>query len=145
MAVDDCLRVAFVQAHRDERGATTARFLADAAAFFTHHGVALVEVMTDRAFAYTQAHAFQHVLGHLGARHRATRPYRPQTNGKTKRFIKTLLDEWWAYARLYRFNAARLETLPDWLATYNYHRAHTALAGQTPMWVLVNKAGGNHS
>ncbi len=63
---------------------------------------------------------------------------------KAERFIRTLLGEC-SYARLYRSNAARLATLPGWLAAYNYLRPHTAPAGQTPMRVLVDKAGGNHS
>ena len=59
VAVDDCSRVAFVQAYPDERGATTAHFLAQAHAFFQHQGVALQAVMTDRAFAYTASRAFR--------------------------------------------------------------------------------------
>ena len=46
VAVDDCSRVAFVQAYPDERGSTTAHFLAQAHAFFQHQGVALQAVMT---------------------------------------------------------------------------------------------------
>ena len=100
--------------------------------------------MTDRAFAYTKAHAFRTTRVQLDIRHLVTRPYRPQTNGKAERFIKTLIHEW-AYTRLYRSNAARLRTLPAWLTTYNHHRPHTALDGLVPMRVLVNKAGGNHT
>ncbi len=75
---------------------------------------------------------------------RSTRPYRPQTNGKAERFIKTLLNEW-AYARLYRSNTARLDALPHWLTYYNHDRHHTALDGLSPTRALVNKARGNHS
>ena len=53
-----------------------------------------------------------------GARHKATRPYRPQTNGKparpgAERFIHTMLNEW-AYTKLYRSNEERVQTLPRW-------------------------------
>ncbi len=143
VAVDDCSRVAFVRAYPDERGTTTARFLTQAHAFFRQRGVPLQAVMTDRAWAYTQARVFRTTRARLGVRHLVTRPYRPQTNGKAERFIQTLIHEW-AYTRLYRSNAARLRTLPDWLTTYNHARPHTALDGLVPMRVLVNKAHGNH-
>ena len=54
-------------------------------------------MLTDNAFAYRQA-ATRAVLAELGAVHRFTRPYRPQTNGKVERFNRTLLAEW-AYVR----------------------------------------------
>ena len=73
-----------------------------------------------------------------------TRPYRPQTNGKVERFHKTLLDEW-AYARLYRSNTERRRAFARWLRLYNHRRPHTSLDGLTPMAVLVNNAGGNHT
>ena len=80
----------------------------------------------------------------IGARHKRTRPHRPQTNGKAERFIKTLLAEW-AYGKLYRSNAARLTALPRWVDFYNHRRSHTALDGQPPMTALVNNVRGNHS
>ena len=85
------------------------------------------------AWGYTRATAFRTGLVQLGARHLVTRPYRPQTNGKAERFIKTLLAEW-AYVRLYLSNPARLQTLPAWVAAYQ-HRPHTALDGSPPMRV----------
>jgi transposase InsO family protein len=80
----------------------------------------------------------------LGTRHSRTRPYRPQTNGKAERFIKTLLAEW-AYARRYRSNDERLAALPRWVDFYNHGRPHTALRGLAPMPVLVNNVRGNHT
>jgi len=49
----------------------------------------------------------------------------------------------WAYARLFRSNQERLESLPRWLDGYNRPRPHAGLSGQTPMSVLVNKVDGN--
>ncbi len=142
VAVDDATLVAYAEIHPDERGETCARFLVRAAGFFAELGVRVERVMTDRALCYTGSVAFAEALGAIGARHRPTRPYRPQENGKAERFIGTMLQEW-AYARLYRSNEERLRAFPRWLASYNRHRPHTALGGLPPMVVLVNKVGGN--
>ena len=80
----------------------------------------------------------------MGARHTRTRPYRPQTNGKAERLIKTLLGER-AYARPYRSNAERLAALPDWVDFYNHGRPHTAIGGLTPHQALVHDLSVNHT
>ncbi len=134
VAVDDTSRLAFVQVLPDDRGPTAARFLVDAAAFFAEHGIHIQRVMTDRAFSYTLSRHFHGTVQTLRLRHKVTRPYRPQTNGKAERFIQTLLAEW-AYARLYRSNEERHRALPKWLRYYNHLRPHTALKGQSPVAV----------
>ena len=37
-----------------------------------------------------EQHPFERMLRELGIKHRYTRPYRPQTNGKVERFWRTL-------------------------------------------------------
>jgi transposase InsO family protein len=143
-AVDDRSRVAFSQLLADETGATSARFLVEAAAFFAEQGVVVQRVLTDNAKAYTQSLVFQETAAGLGIRLKRTRPYRPQTNGKVERFHRTLLEEW-AYARLYHSNDERRRAFTRWLRFYNHRRPHTSLDGLTPMAVLVNNAGGKHS
>jgi transposase InsO family protein len=143
-AVDDRSRVAFSQILPDETGATSARFLVEAASFFAEHGVTIQRVLTDNAKAYTESVVFAKTAAGLGIRLRRTRRYRPQTNGKVERFNKTLLDEW-AYGRLYRSNDERRRALTRWLRFYNHRRPHTSLDGLTPMAVLVNNAGGKHT
>ena len=140
MAIDDATRLAYVEIHPDERGATCAGFLQRAGAWFAEHGVTIERVMTDNAFAYRRSHAFQAALADLAARHTRTRPYRPQTNGKAERFNKTLTCEW-AYARVYDSNAARAASLHDWLHDYNHHRPHTALNGRSPMGLYAAERG----
>ena len=142
-AVDDRSRVAFSQLLADETGATSARFLVEAAAFFADHGVVIQQVLTDNAKAYTQSLLFQETAAGLGIRLKRTRPYRPQTNGKVERFNRTLLEEW-AYARLYHSNDERCRAFARWLRLYNHRRPHTSLDGLTPMAVLVNNADGKH-
>ena len=79
----------------------------------------------------------------LGITVRKTRPYRPQTNGKAERFIRTLLERW-AYAYSYPTETERAATLPDTLDFYNRYRPHRALGGQTPLQRVNNLSGTNN-
>lgn len=132
VAVDDHSRYAYVEVLPDEKGVTCAGFIRRAAEHFADLGIRIERVMTDRAMNYTLSPHFAAALADIGAGHRTTRPYRPQTNGKAERFNRTMLDEW-AYARLYRSNDARIAALPRWLETYNRRRPHTALGGHPPI------------
>jgi transposase InsO family protein len=144
VAVDDHSRASYVRVFSDERGETAARFLIEAAAHFAELGVRIERVMTDRAKCYIESRAFHEARERLGIAHRPTRGYRPQTNGKAERYIRTMIGEW-AYVRLYRSNAERLRALPGWVHFYNHHRPHTALGGEAPMQALVSKVHGNYT
>jgi len=143
VVVDDATRLAYVAQVPDESARSASRALLDAAVWFAGQGVRIERVLTDNAWAYTSP-TYARAIGSIDASHKRTRPHRPQTNGKAERFIKTLLAEW-AYGRLYRTNAERLETLDDWVRYYNVARTHTALGGITPMQALVNNLHGNHT
>jgi len=142
VVVDDATRLAYVAHVPDESARTASQALLDAAVWFAGHGVRIERVLTDNAWAYTSS-TYARMVAAIDARHKRTRPHRPQTNGKAERFIKTLLAEW-AYGRLYRSNAERLERLPAWVREYNEDRTHTSLGGITPMEALVNNLHGNH-
>ena len=137
--VDDMSRVACVVPVPDESGASATMALEAAAVFFAERGVRIERVLTDNAKAYTRSRLYAGLLEELGILHKRTRPYRPQTNGKAERFIRTLLAEW-AYARPYRSNAERLAALPRWVRFYNERRHHTALDGRTPLEVLSTRS-----
>ena len=141
--VDDASRLAFVALVEDETPASAVEALERAAAFYAARGLRIERVLTDNGGPY-RSRAYAVAVDRLDARHKRTRPYRPQTNGKVERLIRTLLAEW-AYARPYRSNAERLGDLPTWLHFYNHERPHTALGGLVPHEALVNNLGGNHS
>lgn len=141
--VDDATRLAFVSCVANESARSASRALLDAAVWFAERGVRIERVLTDNAWAYTSS-TYERAVASIDARHKRTRPHRPQTNGKAERFIKTLLAEW-AYGRLYRTNDERLEALPAWVTYYNTERTHTALGGITPTEALRNNLRGNHS
>ena len=143
VVIDDHSRFGVVVAVPDESASSAAQALEDAALEFARHGIAIERVMTDNGWAYTHGPRYAGAIDRLGARHKRTRPYRPQTNGKAERFIQTLLNEW-AYGQPYRSNRERLDALPTFVDFYNSGRPHTALGGRSPLDV-VNNVRGDHS
>ena len=95
--------------------------------------------MTDNGSAYRSAvHAI--ACKTLGLKHLRTRAYRPQTNGKAERLIRTMLGGW-AYGAIYGSSAERTAALDGWLWRYNHHRRHQAIGRQTPITRLHNLLG----
>lgn len=131
VAVDDHSRIAYVEELADESPATTAAFLERAVAFYAGHGIGIERVLSDNGGCY-RSKLFAATAERLGVALRKTRPYRPQTNGKAERFIRTLLGEW-AYAGAFYDTAARVASLPAFVDYYNRSRPHWSLAGQPPM------------
>lgn len=130
VCVDDATRLAYVEVLEDEKARTAIAFLHRAIGFFERHGVRVERVLTDNGSAYrSAAHAI--ACRALGIRHLRTRPYRPQTNGKAERFIRTMLGGW-AYGAIYRNSAQRTAALDGWLWRYNFRRPHGALNRKTP-------------
>lgn len=137
-AVDSYSRVVYSEILTDERKETAAGFWRRANVFFDSIGVTVTGVMTDNGACY-RSRAFAAALG-PGIRHRRTRPYRPQTNGKVERFNRTLLAEW-AYATTFVSDEARSATYQDWIHWYNHHRHHTGIGGLTPAQRVHNLTG----
>jgi transposase InsO family protein len=141
VAIDDATRMAYVEVLADEQATTAIGFLRRALAFYRRHGIRVQRVMTDNGSAYrSAAHAI--ACRALGLRHLRTRPYRPRTNGKAERFIRTLLAEW-AYGAIYRDSYQRTAALSVWLEHYNYRRPHGALSHQPPASRLRQLTGNN--
>jgi transposase InsO family protein len=131
VCVDDYSRLAYAEVLPDERQETAIGFLERAVAFYRRRGIQVERVLTDNGSAYLSAlHA--RTCRRLGIRHLRTRPYRPQTNGKAERFIRTLLAGW-AYGAIYHSSAERTAALDGWLWHYNHRRPHSALGRQPPV------------
>ena len=131
IAIDDCTRLAYAEVLGDEKAATAIGFLRRALAFFRRHGIEVERLLTDNGSAYRSTlHAI--ACRALGIRHLRTQPYRPQTNGKAERFIRTLLSGW-AYGAVYRQSSERTAALDGWLWHYNHQRKHSALGHQPPI------------
>ena len=131
VCVDDYSRLAYAEVLPDERQETAIGFLERALAFYRRHGIRVERLLTDNGPAYLSA-AHAHTCRRLGIRHLRTRPYRPQTNGKAERFIRTLLAGW-AYGAIYGSSQERTAALDGWLFYYNHRRRHSALGRQPPV------------
>jgi transposase InsO family protein len=137
IAIDDCTRLAYVEVLADEKAATAIGFLRRAIAFFKRHGITVEEVLTDNGSAYRSTiHAI--ACKALRIRHLRTRPYRPQTNGKAERFIRTMLGGW-AYGAIYGTSRERTGAHDGWLWHYNHQRRHSALGHKPPIARLTER------
>jgi transposase InsO family protein len=140
IAIDDATRLAYAEVLADEKATTSIAFLQRAIAFYARHGITVERILTDNGSPYrATVHA---VACHaLGIRHLRTRPYRPQTNGKAERFIRTMLGGWAYNGLTYGSSTERTRALDGWLFEYNHHRRHQALGRQTPITRLNNLLG----
>ncbi len=131
IAIDDCTRLAYAEVLPDEKATTAVAFLFRARAFYRRYGIEIEQLLTDNGSAYVSvAHGL--ACRALGIRHLRTRPYRPQTNGKAERFIRTLLGGW-AYGAIYGSSSERTAALDGWLWQYNHQRRHSALGHKPPI------------
>jgi transposase InsO family protein len=131
VAVDDYSRLAYAEVLLDEKASTAAAFLRRATDWYRRHGIQVERILTDNGSPYRGVvHAV--ACRQLRIKHLRSRPYRPQTNGKAERFIRTMLDGW-AYAAIYRSSQERSRALDGWLWHYNHRRRHSALGHQPPI------------
>jgi transposase InsO family protein/transposase-like protein len=145
VCVDDATRLAYVEVLGDEKATTAVAFLRRAVDFYSAHGITVQRVMSDNGACYRSTiHAF--ACRAMGLRHLRTRPYRPRTNGKAERFIRTLLAGW-AHGPIYATSHERTQALDGWLWTYNHRRPHSALSHQPPIARLneLNNLAGFYS
>jgi len=140
VAVDDHARIAFTDMHPDEKWPQAVQFLHNSVAYFASLGVKIQRVLTDNGSAF-RSRQFAQACSELGIRHKFTRAYRPQTNGKAERFIQSALREW-AYGFTYQHSNQRTAALDYWNHHYNWHRPHQGIGGAAPMSRL-NKSRNN--
>lgn len=130
VCIDDHSRVAFQEILPDAKGVTAAAFLERCVALYARCGVQVKRVLTDNGPCY-RSRQFKQACQRLGIRRSNTRPYRPQTNGKAERYIRTLLNEW-AWTTRFESSQHRKQDLWRWTMHYNLHRKHSSLGHQPP-------------
>lgn len=137
--IDDCTRVAWAEVVEDVTSLTvmfsTLRCFNQ---LTSRYNIKFAEVLTDNGPEFgpktserKQQHPFERMLMEMGIKHRHTRPYRPQTNGKVERFWRTLnedLIDGTYFESVDHFK----EELMQYMLYYNHMRPHQALGGKTP-------------
>jgi transposase InsO family protein len=131
VAIDDHARIGFTDMYPDEGKANAIQFVRNAVAYYKSLGVQVKRLLTDNGNAF-RSKDFAQACAELNIKHRFTRPYRPQTNGKAERFIQSALREW-AYGFVYQNSPERTDQLDFWIHHYNWHRPHQGIGGVAPM------------
>jgi transposase InsO family protein len=113
------------------------------------YGLVFSEIMSDNGSEFASRnnpaeHPFEAMLLELGIKHRYTRPYRPQTNGKVERLWRTIDEDVIEGATFDNLDHFANE-LFEYLVYYNNHRPHQAIGGQTPKDFALAKTQPNRS
>lgn len=139
LVLDSCSRVAWAELVTDIKALTVMfavlkclNIIAD------HYEIKFKEVLTDNGAELgvknaktKERHPVERLLMELEIKHRYTRPYRPQTNGKAERFWRTLEEDLLRETTFDSVDELKEELL-QYLYYYNHERPHQALGGITP-------------
>jgi len=142
--MDDCTRLVWIKL-LDDIQALTVMFnsLEILTSIKQRYGFEFKEILSDNGSEFggsanlnnKYTHPFERLLKELNIKHRYTKPYRPQTNGKIERFWKTLNED-----LLDEMVFDSLEHLRDELLRYclyyNEMRPHSGVENKTPKQFL---------
>ena len=141
--LDSCTRLAWVEVV-DDLKSLSVMFAALKSINFLNaeYGVRFEAILTDNgpevaSHRNREQHPFERMLMELGIKHRYTRPYRPQTNGKAERLWRTLNEDLLEETTFESVEELRDE-LMQYLLYYNSERPHQGLGGLTPLQTLQN-------
>jgi len=137
--IDDTTRIAWVEIITNIQSITTMFATMRILNYFQQaHGIEFKELLSDNGSEFgkknmktPEEHPFERLLIEMGIKHRYTRPYRPQTNGKIERFWKTieadLLED-----MVFDSMEHLTNELSQYIYYYNYERPHQGINGDTP-------------
>lgn len=139
--IDDCTRLCHVELIDRITAADVATATSKALKWFTVHGILPEEIMTDNGVEFTaytsqkakETHFFETMLKMFNIKHRYTRPYRPQTNGKIERFWRILNEECILCQDKTLTKDELLAEINGFMYRYNYQRRHSSLKYITPL------------
>lgn len=139
--LDDCTRLCYTELIPNLRAPTVSKAFFNGYKWFHAHGIKVEEALSDNGSEFTaytsqrakDIHFFETMLKIIGIKHRYTKPYRPQTNGKIERFWRILYDECLRLQRKSQTKKEFIAELNGFMYRYNYQRRHGGLNYQTPL------------
>lgn len=120
VAIDDATRLGYVEVVPDEQQVTTLGFIARAVGWFNSQGISCRRVSSDNGSTY-HSKQWRQTCSALGLEAKRTKAYRPQTDSKAERLIKTLQAEW-TYGLPSSSSEERKCWVPYYLSLYNATR-----------------------
>ena len=141
--LDACTRLAWAEMVDDLKSLTVMfSTLKSINLLNVEYGVKFEAILTDNGREVASptnrsGHPMEKMLMELGIKHRYTRPYRPQTNGKVERFWRTLNEDLLDETTFESVEELKDE-LVEYLLYYNTQRPHQGLGGKTPLQTLEN-------
>jgi transposase len=140
LLIDDFTRISYVQIIPDKTAKTLSFFLKNAVKFFQNeYNIKFSSLLSDNGNEFTsrykknlELHSFEAMCSVLSIKHRYTKLYRPQTNGKAERMWRTIDIEFYKKHRFFS-PEQREKALTLWLKTYNNTRIHLGIKGQSPL------------
>ena len=143
--VDSCTRIAWAEVLEDIKSLSVMFATLKILNYVnqTYH-IRYEEVLTDNGAEFKgiktkESHPFERMLMELGIKHRYTKAYRPQTNGKVERFWRTIEDEMIEGTTFESIEEFK-EELMKYMIYYNEYRSHQGLGGEKPKVFLENLA-----
>jgi transposase InsO family protein len=141
--IDDASRIAWVEITTDIKALTTMFATIRIFNYFQqNHQIEFKELLSDNGaefggknIKHPEEHPFERLLIEMNIKHRYTRPYRPQTNGKVERFWKTIeadLLEDMVFDSIEHLQSE----LSQYLYYYNHQRPHQGINGDNPVSFL---------
>lgn len=136
--LDDATRIAWAEVVEDVKSLTVMfAALKSINLLSAEYKIQFEEVITDNGSEFSSRnnvleHPFERMLYELGIKHRYTKPYRPQTNGKVERFWRTLNEDLIEFTTFESLNHFKDE-LMQYMVYYNQLRPHQGLNGVTPL------------
>lgn len=135
-AIDDRTREVFAAIYPSKNTKHAVDFLNRVAKWA---GTPIARVLTDNGKEFVSG-VFRRACRILDIKHKRTRPYRPQTNGKVERFHRTVDVECYLLRR-FTSSEDRKRALADFLVYYNERRMHGALGFKTPRAMCIALGG----